>query len=498
MIPQVCLAVVLNKQFFRYTFTKPESTNGTKITIMLTSLYKNPTRSAFLIILLLGIFSTIYNAYLPLHGDEAYYWVWSHHLQASYYDHPPMIAYMIHLTNFISQHEWGVRLVNVFCMSFTALYIFLLTKLVTDERTALNSTLIFASIILVNAGYIITTPDSPLMLFWSMSLYYSYRAVFIGKNIDFLLTGVAVGLMMLSKYPSILFVAGFLLFLIIKRRDVFLNPYFYASILIALVFVSPVLWWNYMHHWISFDFQLHHGSTDTFTIHPMLVLNFIAGQFGIFSPVFAALLFWFLAKEKLYFRDDKLFFLSMSVVTTLLFFLYKELYKNMELDWVAPSYIGGTILVAIIIEKYKLHKTFKVGLLIAIIFTLIGRAGLMFDLQVFQDRMYGNKQAVHLLETYAKPGDHFYGDHLTIAAYLKYYLPHHPDTDVAVPSRYSQYDMWRKKGFLHNGLVLSMEPQSPYLKTEYKEVKLLKTLTLQRGLHGTKTFYIYRVTSPKK
>ncbi|MBU1927899.1 dolichyl-phosphate-mannose--protein mannosyltransferase, partial [bacterium] len=80
-------------------------------------LYKNPKQSAYFIILLLAFFSTLYNSFVPLHGDEAYYWMWSHHLQSGYYDHPPMIAYLIYLTNFISESEWGVRLVNVFSFS---------------------------------------------------------------------------------------------------------------------------------------------------------------------------------------------------------------------------------------------------------------------------------------------------------------------------------------------------------------------------------------------
>lgn len=465
---------------------------------MFDSLYKNPAKSAFLIILFLGIFSTFYNAFLPLHADEAYYWVWSHHLQASYYDHPPMIAYMMHLTNYISQSQWGVRLTNIFCMSFTAFYIFKLTKLISDEKTALNSILIFASIILVNAGYIIATPDSPLMLFWSMSLYYAYRAIFIGSKSDFILTGIAVGLMMLSKYASILFVAGLLIFLLIKRRDIFKNPYFYAAIVIATILVSPVLWWNYQNDWISFKFQWNHGKTNNFTIHPLILLDFILGQFAIFSPVFAAILFWFILKKRLYFKDDKLFYLVTSTLTILLFFAYKDLYKNMELDWVAPAYIGGTVLVAIIISKNKLIKTFKIGLIVALIFTILGRIGLMFFLPYVQNRMYGNKQAVRALESYAKKGDHFYGSDLEMAACLKFYLPHHPITQVATPSKYSQYNMWQKKGYLKNGLVLSMSPEEYYLHQEYKHVKLLKTLTFVRGIHGKKHFYIYRVTSPKQ
>jgi len=33
--------------------------------------------------------------------DEAYYWVWSRHLALSYFDHPPMVAYLIRLGTLI-------------------------------------------------------------------------------------------------------------------------------------------------------------------------------------------------------------------------------------------------------------------------------------------------------------------------------------------------------------------------------------------------------------
>ena len=89
---------------------------------MLEFLHKQPKKSAYILIIMLALLSTIYNAFLPLHGDEAYYWMWSHHLQTGYYDHPPFIAYMIYITNFISESEWGVRLVNVFSLSISATF----------------------------------------------------------------------------------------------------------------------------------------------------------------------------------------------------------------------------------------------------------------------------------------------------------------------------------------------------------------------------------------
>jgi 4-amino-4-deoxy-L-arabinose transferase-like glycosyltransferase len=460
------------------------------------NLYKNPTQTAYFTILFVAVFSTIYNIFLPLHGDEAYYWVWSHNLQAGYFDHPPMIAFMISLTNFISQSEWGVRLVNIFCMSFTAIYIFKLTSLVADKKSALNSVFIFLSVLLTNAGFIMTTPDSPLSLFWAGSLYYSYKALFIGEKKDFLLSGLFIGLMILSKYTAILFIFSVLLFIVIRKRELFLNPYMYAAILIAIVISSPMVYWNYENDWISFAFQFQHGQDSQPDYSH--IIDFVSGQFAIFSPVFTWILFYYLLKEKLYFKNDKLFFISINIAVVILFFLYKTPYVVL-LNYTAPAYIGGAVLLAWIIKNYELKKSFKVGLLIALTLTIIARIVFLFFLPYVQERMYGNKEAVELVTKYAQKGDHFYSDHLTMAAYLEYYIPSHPKADVAIASRYSQYDMWRKKDYLQNGIYLGREKSDEErLKNLYKDVKLLDTLTVTKGINTTKTFYIYRVTDPRK
>lgn len=407
-----------------------------------------------------------------------------------------MIAYMIYLTNFISQNEWGVRLVNVFSMSISALYVYKLTEEIADRKAASNAVIIFLSVIVVNAGYIITTPDSPLILFWSLSLYYSYRAIFYEKLKDYILTGVVLGLMMLSKYTAILLVVSIFMFILFKRRNIFFNYKFYLSIIIAAIIISPMLMWNYQHNWISFDFQLHHGSTDTFKINFGTIFEFMAGQFGLFSPVFAWILFSYMYKEKLYYRDDKIFFITLSVAFTIGFFLYKSIYKSMALNYAAPAYVGGVIFVAYIISKYELKKAFKIGLIIAIIFTILGRVGLLFFLDIFQDRMYASDKVVKRFSTFIKKGDKLYGAHLSTAAYIKYYLPNHPDTDVAIDSRYSQYDMWRKDTYLQNGLVLCRdEKRDKLLRKNFKDVKLIDTYVV---IPNKRVFYTYRVSDPIK
>lgn len=461
---------------------------------MFKNLYLNPQKNAYLLILFVAIFSTIYNAFMPIHYDEAYYWMWSHHLQGGYYDHPPMVAYLIYLTNFISESVWGVGLVGVLTMSVTAIYIFKLTKLLSDEKTALNGVIIFLSVILTHAGYIIITPDDPLIMFWALSLYYGYLALFTNKRKYFVLLGLFLGAMMLSKYPAILFVFTLLLFVIIKKRELFLTLNFYITVVLSAIVVSPLIIWNYQHEWISFLFQLHHGTTQTFEISPYFIFEFMVAQFGVFSPVFAYILFYYLIKNKLFIKDEKMFFISLSVVVILLFFLYKAFYMSMSPAYGAPAYVGGAVLTAIFIKQYNLQKLFKVGLIVALVFTILGRVVFFFFYDYNEVRMIKNKEAIEILNSYKKDGDMLYGNHLTTAALITYYTKGHPDSDVITDSRYSQYDMWRGKDYIKNGLVLSFEPVEKDLKTKYKNVTLLRHLKYKRHfLDKYKQFYIYRV-----
>jgi len=461
------------------------------------TLYNHPNKTAYVLLILLALISTFYNAFIPLHGDESYYWVWSHHLQGGYYDHPPLLAYMIAMSNFISESEWGVRLSAIVSMSIAGLYIFKLAKKILDEKSALNALFIYSSVILVHAGYTIVTPDAPLILFWSLALYYAYVALFENDTKAYLLLGLYLGLMMLGKYTGILFAFVLLLFALLKARRLFGDWRVYAVMLISFIVVTPMLWWNYQHEWISFLFQLNHGSSTKTTIDFGRFLEFFGGQFGVFTPVFTAVLFYYLLRKRAFFNNDKLFYIALSILVPLLFFFYKSLLASIELNYTAPAYIGAAVLLAYIFNHYELKKTFKVGIITALILSLILRIAFITHLEIVQDRMYGNKEAIALVEKHAKEGDAFYGDHLTIAALLQFYLPHHPDTQVYNPTRFSQYDMWRDKQPPKDGLYLTRDPMENELLKIFANADLIDTLSVKRGIDGMKTFYIYRVSKAK-
>ena len=56
---------------------------------------------------------------LPLTSDEAYYWVWSHHMQWSYLDHPPVIAWLFWLTHPLENFGGACRWAGVVMSQLT-------------------------------------------------------------------------------------------------------------------------------------------------------------------------------------------------------------------------------------------------------------------------------------------------------------------------------------------------------------------------------------------
>ena len=103
-------------------------------------------------------------AFTPLTFDEAYYWMWSKSLSGGYYDHPPMVAFVIRAGTMIAgDTELGVRLVSIllalpmtFAIWRAAEILFGGTRVAASAAILLNITLVAA------VGTLIVTPDAPV------------------------------------------------------------------------------------------------------------------------------------------------------------------------------------------------------------------------------------------------------------------------------------------------------------------------------------------------
>lgn len=457
-------------------------------------------RHAVILLLIAGLFHALYNISLELHPDEAYYWFWGKHLQLSYYDHPPMVAYLIGLFTLFSDHEFFVRLPAVFSMSITGWFIYKLAKDVYDNDIAWIALFTYLIIPAISIGYTIVTPDAPLMLFWSLSVFTAYRALFKGGWRNYLITGLAIGGLMLSKYMSVLFLASLLLFLLIKMPRKLLEIKPWATIILALAIFLPVIYWNYQNDWISFSFQYGHGSGEEGALKPDKFFEFFGGLFAVFTPVFFAVLLYGSFRYKSYFFDDKRFFIAITYLFPLIFFLYKALFKKMEMNWIAVAFFSGIILFAATVKELKLKKTYIAGSLIAILLSLILHFPSIFFLPPklnIHYRLNGDKEPAMKASEYLKPGDILMSDHPRRASMFSYYAGGAKQAHIPTKTRFSQYTIW-DKNFNFNGVqgvYLSKRPREKELLEHFKYVRLLEEINVEKEGFKTKTFYIYRCSN---
>lgn len=143
-----------------------------------------------------------------LSPDECYYFLWSKNLDFSYFDHPPMIAYLIKISTLVfGENEIGVRFFALFLSFFTGIFLILIGKKLKDYEASFNILLLIMPSILFSVGTIIMTPDTPLIFFSILSYYFLLK---FQENKNFIyFSAISFGLALLSKYAAVLLLPSF-------------------------------------------------------------------------------------------------------------------------------------------------------------------------------------------------------------------------------------------------------------------------------------------------
>src|SRR3989442_3685992 len=213
------------------------------------------TRPLFWLIVGTTIFRGIVSATAPLIDDEAYYWLWAHHLDWSYLDHPPMIAYLVFLTTRVGHNAIWIRLGALLLGAATTYALFLLGRETFGARAGFIAAVLFQIAPVLAGGALLATSDSPLFLAWTLALRYVWQALH-GWPRRWAAAGIAVGLGLLSKLYIVFFAVGVLVFLPLYGRRWFVRAGPYLASGLAAVLFLPVLYWNAAHNWAMVHFIL--------------------------------------------------------------------------------------------------------------------------------------------------------------------------------------------------------------------------------------------------
>ena len=298
-----------------------------------------------------SVLQFIYAVSVPLTGEEAYYWEWSRRPAMGYYDHPPLVAYLILACTWLGGHTvWAVRLWPVVLHAASALLLYALAAdLMGDRRAGL-----WAGLLFMVSGYFAVTgllaiPDGAMIFSWLLTLWLAGRAMLRNRRAYWIATGVALGLTLLAKFHGfILLAAGGVFLLVIREHRAWLRrPWPYLALAIALAMFCPMLLWNAQKGWVTFAYQLvlrHRGAGGSlyyaaeFLFSPLLLVGPVAYPLALIG------IFWGL-KQKGHSRSGAVLFLSVMSLGPLLFFGLSSFFMKIDPQWawigLATGFIPG-------------------------------------------------------------------------------------------------------------------------------------------------------------
>ena len=450
------------------------------------------------------LLNLVYNSTLPLHFDEAYYWVWSKHLQWSYLDHPPMIAYLIRLATIAGDAEWQIRLVPLIASALTGFGIWRLASGLYGPRVGEKALIIFLLSPLAQMGFTLATPDVPLILGWTAAVFFIFRAVFENRPAYYIAAGLASGFAVLGKYTGVLLLPGVLLFFVFSSRSGELRrkePY--IGIGLAMLLFVPVILWNAGHDWMSFRFQLEHGLAGDRVLNLATFAEYVGVQAVALNPVFFLVLVYMLGRCIRHATDEKTAFLMWPCITVLVFFGYAALFKRVEGNWAAPAYVTGIVLIARWVDEAPRAFIYKTGIIMGLAMTMLLKVPEWFEF--LPGPLVMKRQVLGYDTVFQSAGMLVDDSSLMLAADYKlaslawYYLPGHPTVHVLTASRISQFDYWRQDlsgNVGRDAVFFGYSGQEPELANVFDKVVKLSPLYYD-GRYISREIHVYQCRDMK-
>jgi Dolichyl-phosphate-mannose-protein mannosyltransferase len=298
--------------------------------------------------------------------DEAYYYLYTINPAWSYFDHPPLVALTTAFGVWASGGEvsaFSIRFGSVLLYTVTLFALYRAARHLFSQRVGMIALLIgsIAPIFTIAFG-IMTLPDGPLMLFWTLTLWLAAVEFFPDQNDDYKPTsrlawiGLLVGLATCGKYHGFFLGAGLVGFCLTSKRhrSALLSPWIVAALGLFCLAISPVIIWNAQHEWASIAFQAERGlPSKGFSLAKLLNVGLVESLFlfpTIGLPLWMASLAA-LAQQLLRPRTTETIWLQRRLVLWLsapVFLLFTLIggYRAVLPTWSMPGLFVATILLA--------------------------------------------------------------------------------------------------------------------------------------------------------
>lgn len=462
---------------------------------------------AFLLLRLIFWFAVFPNS------DEAYYWLWGQHLDWSYYDHPPLQAWVEGIfTAILGRSTFSLRLPNLFSNVVFFWTYYLILRYLYGQKSQVN----FWSVLLI----IIASPlyfvflslawhDHLLITFSLVAAYLlirfldSYVATNRGETWRLYGAAGAIALAGLSKYNAVFVVGGFLATILTnaRLRPLLRDRRLYFAGAIAASALIPIVIWNVSNDFQSFQYYFNRsvnpvnsgikiGSFIGFVAFSFLIVSpfcwigfyrLLKTRFDQFNSVYPSVAFW-------------VFAISSSVLAVI------SLISAALYYWNITAYLLLFPLLPLVLKKPNAHAIY--GLIIS---TLLVFHYAVFPLPalVSQDpsvdsdsrMLFGWKEVASIVQTQStelKSPLLITTDYRSASA-LAYQLNN--KNVMAISDRVDQFDFWQRdqqKLAGKDAVILSDDlfPAESMVLSKFQKVSEPTTIPIKRFGVWIKNYYV--------
>lgn len=405
---------------------------------------KNRSILFYLSILWVAIF-IFQGWWTPPHIDEVYYWRFSQQLDWGYFDHPPMVALMIFLSDLLFTGNLGIRAMTILMTLGTIL----ITWKIIDQQEKVASfyILVFMLPLLHLYGFI-TTPDVPLLFFGAIYLFIYKRIIAHHRWFDYLIWGIVMGLLLYSKYHGALLI----LLTLISNPRLFLKPQTYVAGAIGILIWTPHLWWQYEHQWMTFRYHLSERAGVFKWFYP---LEYLGNLILLFNPFLIGFVIRTFRKR---WRGEFERTLYFTFVGFIAFFALQSFRDHVQPQWLILTYLPFIILTMNNMEERQekvLLKLFYFSIPILIALHLF----MTLDLLGTDGGIWRKEKFVEKIE--AKAGDRpvvFFDSYQDPSIYEWYKPETISHSFNRGPKRKNQFNIWMQDTLMNNQEVYVFAP----------------------------------------
>lgn len=364
--------------------------------------------------------------------DEAYYWLFSQHLDWGYFDHPPMAALWIAATAWLPG-EIGVRLGYVLGIQGAA---WLLSSMAPAERRWQVWAGFSLFPLLAYAG-VFAIPDGPLVCLSVVWLWALWRGLKEDNLRNAVLIGVASALLLYSKYHGVLYMVG----TIIALPKLLKRPTLWLALLIAVVLFLPHVYWQWQHGFATLRYHFIERPKVPFGLESPAL--FVLTQLFLFG-LFLGPAFWYWLWNN---KPSSDFDRALKVIALFIpaFFLLSSFNKKVEANWTVA--VGLPMLLYLVRENaIPLQKAWvrRLGwasvslLFVSRLVLIVPPQGALFKRG---GELHGWAEWAKTIQEKAGPDCPLMANRYQIASKLSFYLKQDVPA-LNVGTRLNQFEFW--------------------------------------------------------